>query len=142
MPTDLLIALPFFIWVILRFAMPAGPYNMDPCGKGTFFPHLILYSVFGYAQVVLGIFGATWGFGHGANWPAAVLLFAALYAFLFAGLLTYLYERFMTGYATGGPLLAKSNYTLTRYAMVLSLGFSSVILLIVGGAWMALELGR
>lgn len=139
MPTDFLIALPFFIWVVLRFAMPAGPYNMDPCGKGTFFPHLILYSVFGYAQVVLGIFGATWGLGHGADWPAVVLLFAALYAFLFAGLLAFSYEGYMHGMATPP---GKSNYTLTRYAMVLSLGFSSVILLVVGSGWMALELGR
>ena len=142
MPTDLLIALPFFLWIVLRFSMPAGPYNMDPCGKGTFFPHLILYSVLGYAQVILGVFGATWAFGHSANWPAAILLFAALYAFLFSGLLIFFYERFMA--AAYPPIMTpgKSNYTLTRYAMVLSLGFSSVLLLIVGGACMALEMGR
>lgn len=142
MPTDLLIALPFFIWVILRFVMPAGPYNMDPCGKGTFFPHLILYSVFGYAQVILGIFGATWGFGHGANWPAAVLLFAALYSFLFVGFLVYFFEAYMHSNYPPTPQVGKSDYTLTRYAMVLSLGFSSVILLVVGSGWMALEVAR
>ena len=136
---QLAIMLPCVLWLLFRFSMPAGPYNMDPCGKGTFFPHLILYSVFGYAQVILGVFGATWGFGHGANWPAAVLLFAALDAFLFAGLMAFFYESWMHAMATPP---GKSNYTLTRYAMVLSLGFSSVILLIVGGAWMALEMGR
>ena len=139
MSTDFLIALPMFLWLILRFTLAAGPYNMDPCGKGTFFPHLILYSCFGYAQVILAIFGATWAFGHSANWPAAVLLFAALYAFLFVGLMAFFYEGWMHAMATPP---GKSNYTLNRYAAVLSLGVSSVLLLIVGGAWMAVELGR
>lgn len=133
------IALPFILWLILRFAMPPGPYNMDPCGKGTFFPHLILYSVFAYAQVILGVFGATWAFSEGAEIQAGLLLLAGTYALLFAGLLAFFYERWMHAVTTPP---GKSNYTLSKYAAVLSLGISSVLLLIGGAAWTAMGIAR
>jgi len=127
---------PFVLWLLFRLYLPAGPYNMDPCGKGTFFPHLILYSVFAYAQVILGVFGAAWAFGEGAKIQAGLLLFAAAYALLFAGFMAFFYESYMVGQP------AKSSYTLSKYAVVLSLGFSSIILLIAGGVWTAVEVGR
>ena len=138
------IALPFLLWLILRFTLPPGPYNMDPCGKGTFFPHLILYSTFAYAQVTLGVFGATWAFSHGAKEQAGLLLFAAAYALLFAGYLAFCYESWMASMAQPPTvnLPGKSNYTLAKYAVVLSLGFSSIALLIVGAAWTAVEVGK
>lgn len=135
------ISLLILLWIYFRLALPAGPFNMDPCGKGTFFAHLILYSVFSYAQVVLGVFGAIWAFGHGQNWPATLLLFSALYAFLFAGLLAFFYESYMVAnYPTN--IVGTSNYTLNKYALVLALGVSSVLLLIAGGASLAMETAK
>ncbi len=136
----LAIALPFLLWCIFRLGLPAGPYRMDPCGKGTFFPHLIAYSVFGYAQVALGVFGASWGISRGLEWhPALVLLFAAIDALLFAGFMAFFYEAYMHA-TTTNP--GKSNYTISRYALVLAFGHSSTILLITGALWMAAEAGK
>lgn len=135
------IVLLILIWIAFRLALPAGPYSMDPCGKGTFFAHLILYSVFGYAQVALGIFGAIWALGHGQIGPAAILLFAALYAFLFAGFLAFFYEGYMAAnYPTNR--VGASNYTINKYALVLALGVSSVLLLIAGGATLAMGVAK
>jgi hypothetical protein len=155
MPIYCAIALPFLLWLILWLGMPTGPYNMDPCGKGTFFPHLILYSVFAYVQVTLGFVGAAWAWNHGAKGPAGLLLFAAAYALLFAGLLTYFYEAFMTvsypdvsagvvhavmgGRAT---LPGKSNYTVGKYSVIFALGFSSVLLLLAGAMQTAVQVAR
>ena len=134
------IALPMLLWLILRFTLSPGPYNMDPCGKGTFFPHLITYSVFGYAVVALSVFGACWGTAMGLDWhPAIVLLLAAVCGLLFAGFMAFFYESWMHAVATPP---GKSNYTIGKYAAVLALGFSSVILLIFGALWTAAEAGR
>src|ERR1017187_1043693 len=41
MPIELAVALPFVLWIALRLALPAGPYEMDHgngSAKGTFFP--------------------------------------------------------------------------------------------------------
>lgn len=134
------VALPLILWLIFRLALPPGPYNMDPCGKGTFFPHLIFYSVFAYAQVLAGIYGATWSYSFVANfWPSAMFLFAAIYAFLFAGVLAFFYEGYMHGISTPP---GKSNYTVTKYSLVLALGFSSITLLIGAALWTATELGK
>jgi hypothetical protein len=155
----LALILPILLWLILRFTMSPGPYNMDPCGKGTFFPHLIMYSVFGYVIVALSAIGATWGIARGLNWhPALVLLFAGIDGLLFAGFLTFFYEGWMAVRYPGiiitingltevkmngtGEQLGKSNYTLDKYALILSLGVSSVTLLIVGAVWTAAEVGR
>lgn len=136
------VALPLVLWLIFRLTLPAGPYNMDPCGKGTFFPHLIFYSVFAYAQVLAGIYGATWSYSFVANfWPSAMFLFAAIYAFLFAGVLAFFYEGYMASNYPPGRVGA-SNYTVTKYSLVLALGFSSITLLIGAALWTATELGR
>jgi hypothetical protein len=141
----LALILPFFLWLILRFTMSPGPYNMDPCGKGTFFPHLIMYSVFGYVVLFLSVFCGTWGTNRGLNWhPALVLLFAGIDALLFVGFLTFFYESWMHSMAPSltANIPGKSNYTLRKYTLVLSLGISSVVLLIWGALWTAAEVGR
>lgn len=142
MPIDLAITLPFILWLILRFTLAAGPYEMDPCGQGTFFPHLILYSVFAYAQVALGIIGATWAYGYGAKDAAGILLFAAILALLFAGVLAFSFEAYMAVRYKPPTCCAKSNYSIGRYALVLSLGISSTALLIFGAVWAAVEAGK
>jgi hypothetical protein len=139
------VALPFLLWIIFRLGLPSGAYGMDPCGKGTFFPHLILYSVFGYIQVLLGIFGATWAYDFSPNlWPAAMFLLAAINALLFCGVLAFFYESFMTDSYPGGLSvnLKISNYTVGKCSLVLALGFSSIVLLIGGAAWTAMGIAR
>ncbi len=135
----LAIALPFILWLVFRLSMSPGPYNMDPCGKGSFFPHLILYSVFGYVLVTLGVFGSTWAFSEGAKPQAGLMLAAAIYALLFAGFLAFFYEAWMHAVTTPP---GKSNYTVGKYALVLALGHSSTILLISGALWLAVEVGK
>jgi hypothetical protein len=133
-------ALPLILWIIFRLGLPAGPYRMDPCGKGTFFPHLICYSVFGYFQVLLGIFGATWAYDYSPTlWPAAMFLLAAINALLFCGFLAFFYEAFMVSMATPP---GNSNYTVGKYSLVLALGFSSIVLLIGGAVWTAAGIAR
>lgn len=137
------VILPLALWVLFRLSLPPGPYNMDPCGKGTFFPHLIAYSVFGYVQAAFSVFGAAWGISRGLEWhPALVLLFAAINALLFVGFLAFFFESYMESNYPYGGQVGKSNYTVGKYALVLALGFSSVILLIAGALWMAVEVGK
>jgi hypothetical protein len=138
------IALTFVLWLIFRLALPAGPYEMDHGGKeGAFFPHLIMYSVFGYVQVALGIGGAVYGASLGRDWhPGFILLLAASCALLWVGLMAFFFEGYMTERYPGKGKLAKSNYSIGKYAAVLSLGFSSFALLIIGGMWLAAEVGR
>jgi hypothetical protein len=155
MPIELAVALPFVLWIALRLALPAGPYEMDHgqgTKPGTFFPLLILYSVFGYFVGVLGLYGASWTFRYTGNlWVCGVFLVAALCSLLFNWLLVFFYEGYMTVKYPGKEFseargvyekIGPSNYTLNKYALILSLGFSSVALLIAGVVLLALEVGR
>lgn len=125
------VVLPFAIWIGLRLSMPPGPYEMDSgAGKtpGTFFPHLIMYSVLFYAFAGLGIWGAVFAWTRFAEVGAMLLLFSAVYALLFNGWMAFMFETYMhQRYVTG-----KSPYTLGRYAVTLALAGSTVILLLAG----------
>ena len=156
MPIELAIALPVALWIALRLALPAGPYEMDHgngSAKGTFFPLLILYSAFGYFVGVLGLYGASWTFRYTGNlWVCGVFLVAALCSLLFNWLLVFFYESYLHGRYLGVVIVKEtgvlvqnfgpSNYTINKYALILSLGFSSVALLIAGVVLLALEVGR
>ena len=155
MPIYLAIALPSARWIALRLSRPAGPYEMDHgqgTKPGTFFPLLILYLAFGYFVGVLGLYGASWTFRYTGNlWVCGVFLVAALCSLLFNWLLVFFYEGYMTVKYPGKEFseargvyekIGPSNYTLNKYALILSLGFSSVALLIAGVVLLALEVGR
>ena len=129
--------LPWVLWLVLRLALPAGPYEMDAAGKeGRFYPLLILFSVFFYTVLSLALIGATFNVAHGVDWrPGLMLLFSAVYALLFNGLTLFFYEGYLTSKAAPQP---KSSYSTGKYATILSLGFSAVVLLLVGTGWMAM----
>jgi hypothetical protein len=130
---ELAIAAPFIIWVLVFLSLGPGSYSMDQNGKeGTFYPLLILYSVFFYVVAGLGLFGSIWAYGALGNlWPSSVLLVAAAEAMLFNGALLFFYE---------GYLHEKTSYTRARYAAVLALGISAVLMLLVGAVMVATEL--
>ena len=89
--------LPWVLWLVLLLALPAGPYEMDAAGKeGRFYPLLILYSAFFYVVLTLALIGATFNVAHGVDWrPGLMLLFSAVYALLFNGLILLFYESYM-----------------------------------------------
>lgn len=154
MPIEIAVALPFILWIIFRISLPSGPFEMDHgngAAKGTFFPILILYSALFYAIAGLGFYGSIWSWRFASSlWPAALFLLSGIYALLFNGLLVLFYESYMHTKYVGVQIIlgqriertGPSNYTITKYAMILALGFSSVLLLIAGSAWTGLELGR
>jgi hypothetical protein len=128
--------------VILRFTLPAGPYEMDNgsgTAKGTFFPLLILYQAFFYVIAGLGLGGAFWNWHYDENmWPSMFLLAAAFYALVLNALLLFWYEGYLASRYPNGT----SNYTLNRYAVVMALGFSSLALFFAGVIWAAKEMGK
>lgn len=80
-----------------------------------------------------------------------VFLAAALYSLLFSGLLLFFYEGYIHGKYLGRDAspargvyekIGPSNYTLSKYALIISLGLSSVVLLVYGVVMTALEVGR
>jgi len=141
MPTYFIIALPILLWLLLRFTLPAGPYEMDNgfgSAKGTFFPLLILYQAFFYILAGLALYGARWNWEYNQNlWPSLFLFAAAIYALMFNGLLVFYYERYLAHRYPGQSRLAVCNYTIDKYALILSLGISSVMLFVAGAAWVA-----
>jgi hypothetical protein len=142
MPLYFVIGIPVTLWILLRFTLPAGPYEMDHghgSAKGTFFPLLILYQAFFYILAGLALFGAHWNWQYNDNlWPSLFLCVAALYALLFNGFVLFFYEGYLTTKYPGPTRPGVSSYTISRYALVLSLGFSSVGLFVAGAAWVAL----
>jgi hypothetical protein len=141
MPLDFVVGLPAALWLLFRFILPAGPFEMDNgqgTAKGTFFPLLILYQFFFYIVAGLGLYGAYWNWQYDANlWPSLFLFAAALYALMFNGLLVFYYERYLAHRYPGQSRLAVCNYTIDKYALILSLGISSVMLFVAGAAWVA-----
>ena len=119
---------PAVLWAIFRFTLPTGPYAMDQGRhRGSFFPLLILYNVFGYALLLLSMSMALIAYNHELAWAGLLFLVAGVEALVFNGWLLFTYERYMHATAVG-----VSNYTLNRYALTLSLGFSAVITCVVG----------
>jgi hypothetical protein len=103
---------------------------------------LILYQFFFYIVAGLGLYGAYWNWQYDANlWPSLFLFAAALYALLFNGLVLLFYEGYLAQRYPGPSKTGVSSYTINRYALVLSLGISSVMLFVAGAMWVALVAG-
>lgn len=121
--------LPAILWLILRFTMAPGPYEMDsPTGKGTFFPHLVIYSVFYYVLAGISAWGACSAWHYGADWGALLLLFAMAYSLIFNIWLAFNFEAYMAGRYR----FNKSPYSLNRYAVTLALAVSALLLFLAG----------
>lgn len=145
-----------FLLVVFGFIygdLKASAYEMDSgngTARGSFFPLLILYQVLFYVVAGLGIFGAIYARSSGDWQPSTMLLASAVYAILFNILILFFYEGYLHakylgvwGVDESGKLIAKlgpSNYTRTKYALILALGASSILTLIGGAIWTAITL--
>lgn len=136
--------LPWILWFPFRLLLPRGPYEFDhgPANTmGSFFALLPHYTRFFYAIGVAGLGGAFYAQHSGFGWPAWCLLLAAADALLFNGFLVFFYESYLAArYPRSWNFNEPphpSNYTAGKYAWVMALGFSAVILLLVGAAGVA-----
>lgn len=128
------IAFPLVIFALRYFSMQHPTYEMDPPNSPGMFSGIYChyYRVFLFISVI-GLLCAVGLAGFvpiiSSQLPADCLMAAAIYAFLFNGLLIYFYESYLAvRYVTGGS----SNYTKLRYAIIQALAISSVVLFIFG----------
>lgn len=143
MTGEFAVALPLLLWGIFRLTLPRGPYEFDhgPAqAMGTFFalmPHwtrLFLYIA------TVSIIGAAVTHGQGLGMPALLLLLAFVDAVLFCGFMTLNYENYLAHKFPRDGSPGMSSYTIGKYALSLSLGFSAVILMLAGLGWAAWSL--
>ena len=117
------LALPALLWLIFRITLPAGPFEMDHSGQpGTFYALMIVYQRFFYFVAGASAAGAVIARMGDKPEPAVLMIAAATCAMLFNGFLTLFYEAY----------LAKTKYTINRYALIMALGFSAILLLLAG----------
>lgn len=139
--------LPMYLWLPFHWLLPSVPYEMDhgpSTAMGTFFAILPHYTRLFYVIAGVGLGGAIYAHHLGYGMPALFLLCAAADALLFNGFLIFFVEgyyaaKYPRNWNFTDPPRA-SNYTATKYAWVLALGCSAVILLLTGAAWMALRM--
>lgn len=124
--------LPIVSIVICRFALLFPAYEMDhgngKC-KGTFYPLLILYSVFFYVLAALGVIGFAWSHIPVFLLSAGEALFVNIWLLLCYE--AYMYSRYPEG---------KSNYTRGKYALTLAMGYSSALTMVIAVILAALHL--
>jgi hypothetical protein len=126
----LVIGIPIALWAVMTGIFAGRRYEMDHghSSRGSFFAiggwYWRLYLlVFGVA-LILAVFTAL---NHLAD-TTVMLTAAAVYALLFNGWMAFCYESYLRfRYSVG-----TSNYTAPRYALTLSLAFSSLGLFIAG----------
>ena len=113
------IALPVFLWVVLRFIYPSATYEMDAAKtKGAFVSLMQAFSLFFYVMAGLSL----WGYRESHE---VLFLVPFVEALLICGLLPLFYESYLhVRYSVG-----LSNYTRGKYALILSLAYSTVITL-------------
>jgi len=129
---------PLVLWIIFRFfVLDSATYEMDHgngTAKGTFYPLLIMFSAFFYFVAVLALISAAYS-------KSSLFLVSAVEALLFNILVLVFYEGYLHVrylgtrsnqegrlYEEKGP----SNYTRSKYALILSLAYSSILTLIAG----------
>lgn len=139
---EIAVALPLILWIGFRVLLPPGPYefDFDPQVRGTFISILPFYQRLFWVIALIGVAGAVTDYVEGFGWAALLLLLAAIYAFLFNGVMVYFYEVYLHSRYPRDGSQPRSNYTLGRYSLILSLGFSAVVLLLAGviyTAWLA-----
>lgn len=131
----LAIMLPVILWSVFLGALPCCRFEFDFDNvHGTFMSILPYYRRFYWIVGALGLLGAMETCHIGIDWAALLLLLAAVNALLFNGVILVLYESYMHSRYTREGLNGVSNYTAPKYALVLALGVSAVVLLLAGAA--------
>ncbi len=123
-------ALPIALWLAFCAFLRSDYYAMDQgYHKGSFFPLLILYSVFGYVVFLASLVISMVEFYNNMFWAPSVLMVAAVDALLFVVFLLTSYESYLH-YQADHP--EQSNYSGFKYAMTIALGLSAVVTFIMG----------
>jgi hypothetical protein len=145
------VGIPIVIWVMLTFILAGKRYEMDcGLGNGSFFGIFTIYRHLALITFAVALLFAIKSAEHG--WPPATIVCgaAALYDILFIAWTAYCYEgylhskypknppmgtppelqaAFMTGKA---QYVGPTNYSAPKYALTLTLGFSSLALFVIG----------
>lgn len=138
------IALPVILWALTMGFIPSGMmFEMDwgLSHPGSFsYLHSYYYRIFSIIFWVGMLMSLGVAFViHGE--PAGMLALSAVYAFVFNAWLTYCYEGYLhSKYPKNVPrqvpegvgYVGPSNYTPVKYALTLSLAFSSLSLFLTG----------
>jgi len=128
-----LVVFPLALFGVFSMILPSkSVFEFDWGGhKGVFsFLYSAYRAIFGVI-FLLGLCGGMFFADQHVTFLAIVLFSAALQAFLFIVLLTFWYESYLHArwkFATD----QQSNYTTMRYAIILALGTSSVLLFVYG----------
>ena len=129
--------LPLALWLVFCVALRADTYSMDQGNhRGSFWPLMIMYSVFFYALAFVAFVGAGVEFYAEMFWNPSVLFVAACEGMLFNLVLVFWYESYMHFTATHPE---HSNYARWKYAATLSLGLSAVLTFTMGLAMTAVS---
>ena len=132
---------PLAAWAVLRIAMKDGPYEMDfDTSHGTFIVLMVNYQKVFYAVFGTGLIGAflSWNAAHAD--AAILLLLAAGYALLFNFLVVLFYEGYLHSRYPRNGSAGTSTYSLSRYAVIQSLGASALVMLFAGAVMLVREL--
>lgn len=128
------LVIPIALFLFARFVMPNVRYEFDFSTNPASFTVLLVYFERMAARIFwFGTVGA-FAFQHfiGGWGVPVILLGAAIYALLFNIWILTSYESYLQSRYRRDNTVGLSSYTVTRYAITLSLGTSSVILLILG----------
>jgi hypothetical protein len=123
--TYIALGFPFALLILFLLGMPNVPYEMDHgqgSKPGTFFPVLILYHVFFYVIFTVDVLMRA---------KTSLFTISAIEAWLFNGAIVFFYESYLH---QRYPMRSEgtSNYSLLRYAIVLSLGVSAAVTFVAG----------
>lgn len=140
--------LPVVFFTVLHLAFNLkmhgdGPFEMDHGGnEGTFFPMLILYSVFFYALATASFLGAYEAWVYNAVDAPGFFLWAGCFALLFNIWVTFQYERYLHSRYPSGGKDGVSSYTARKYAFTMALAGAALLSFAAGVVRMVGELGR
>ena len=135
--SDILIPIllcPFVLWAYFRVSLPNTSFEFDfDTAHATF--SLLLDRFVGLARTIMAV-----GFGmalaskytHASSDAVCLCLAGAVYGLLFNVYLVLRYESYLHCRYPRNGMPGQSNYTVSRYALTLALGFSAVFLTLVG----------
>ena len=135
--TDILIPIllcPFILWAYFRVSLPNTSFEFDfDTAHATF--SLLLDRFVGLARTIMAV-----GFGmalaskytHASSDAVCLCLAGAVYGLLFNVWIVTCYESYLHIRYPRNGMSGQSNYTVSRYALTLALGFSAVFLTVIG----------
>ena len=131
---------PIIIWMIFRTSMKPGPYEMDPgSGLGGFALILQIYSRFFYVIAAASALGAIVAHGYSDFGLTLTFTVAGIEALLFNIVLAFFYEGYLAARYPRNGSAGISNYTVSRYSVVMALAVSAVATFVMAVLVLVLE---